>query len=115
MSEHARAADANRACLRCASSGLRAATASRWGGFTLKVRRISFLGRRTGDFDQVTAFVRDVLGMKPSHVEDGWAIFPLELGRRDFLEIYGRANRDERVFPRGSESQIAALATVRPE
>ena len=81
----------------------------------MKVRRISFLGVRTGNFDQVTAFVRDVLSKKPSHVEDGWAISPLELGRRDFLEIYGRANRDERVFPRGSEGQIAALATVRPE
>jgi len=81
----------------------------------LKVRRVSFLGVRTGTFDRVTAFVRDVPGMKPSHVEDGWAIFPLELGRRDFLEIYGRANRDERMFPRGSECPTAALMTVRPE
>jgi len=81
----------------------------------LKVRRISFLGVRTGDFDQVTAFVRDVPRMKPSHLEDGWAIFPLELGRRDFLEPYGRANGDERMFPRGSEGPTAALATARPE
>ncbi|MCI4354562.1 MAG: VOC family protein [Thermoplasmata archaeon] len=76
----------------------------------MRVRRISFLGVRTDNFDEMTAFVRDVLGMKPSPVQDGWAIFPLESSSRDFVEVYGPANSDERLLPLGIEAPIAALA-----
>lgn len=42
----------------------------------MRVRRISFLGVRTENFDQMTVLVRDVLGLTPSHVDSGWAVFP---------------------------------------
>jgi catechol 2,3-dioxygenase-like lactoylglutathione lyase family enzyme len=80
------------------------------GGCTLKVRRISFLGVRTENFDQMTVFVRDVLGLTPSHVDSGWAVFPLDSGERDYFEIYGPANQDERLFPAATDGPIAAFA-----
>lgn len=76
----------------------------------MRVRRISFLGVRTKNFDGMTAFVRDVLGLPPSHVEAGWAVFPLESGKRDYFEIYGPGHTDERLMTSASDGPIAAFA-----
>ncbi len=52
-------------------------------------RRLSFVGVKTERFDVMAAFARDVLGLTPGHQDDGWAVFQLESGDRDLLEVYG--------------------------
>ena len=76
----------------------------------MNIRRISFLGVRTSNFEAMTAFVRDVLGLRPSHLDDDWAIFPLESGGRDYFEIYGSGHTDERLMTAASDGPIAAFA-----
>lgn len=76
----------------------------------MRVRRISFLGVRTENFDEMTAFVRDVLGLPLSHLDGEWAIFPLESGKRDYFEIYGPGHTDERLMTAASDGPIAAFA-----
>ena len=75
----------------------------------MRVRRIGFVGVRTASFDQMTAFVRDVLGLTPSHVDSGWAVFPLDSGEHDYFEIFGLANHDERLLTAASDGPIAAF------
>ena len=76
----------------------------------MNIRRISFLGVRTSNFDAMTVFVRDVLGLRTSHLDDEWAIFPLESGGRDYFEIYGPGHTDERLMTAASDGPIAAFA-----
>ena len=76
----------------------------------MHIRRISFLGVRTSNFDAMTTFVRDVLGLPTSHLDDDWAIFPLQSGKRDYFEIYGPGHADERLMPGASDGPIAAFA-----
>ena len=54
----------------------------------MHIRRISFVGMKTERFDAMTTFVRDVLGLAAGHKDDGWAVFQLESGDRDLLEVY---------------------------
>ena len=63
------------------------------------IRRISFVGMKTERFEEMTAFVRDVLGLAPGHKDDGWAVFQLESGDRDLLEVYRPGEYDERLLP----------------
>ena len=65
----------------------------------MRVRRLSFLGVRTHDFVTMSAFVRDVLGLKPGYRDDGWAVFQLASGDRDLVEIYRPGGHDERLLP----------------
>lgn len=76
----------------------------------MRIHRISFLGVRTKNFDAMTAFARDVLGLPLAHLEDEWAIFPLESGKRDYFEIYGPGHADERLMTAASDGPIAAFA-----
>ncbi len=76
----------------------------------MQVRRISFLGVRTSNFEAMTAFVRDVLGLQTSHAEADWSIFPLESGARDYFEIYGPGHSDERLMTAASDGPVAAFA-----
>jgi catechol 2,3-dioxygenase-like lactoylglutathione lyase family enzyme len=52
----------------------------------MHVRGIVWLGTRTARFDEMAAFVQDVLGLTVRHREDGLAIFALENG--DTFEIF---------------------------
>lgn len=86
----------------------------------MRVRRISFLGVRTEHFDEMTTFVRDVLGLTPAFANPGWAGFKLGSGERDLFEIYGSAFRDERLFASAADGPVAAfdvddLAAARAE
>ncbi len=76
----------------------------------MRIRRISFLGVRTSNFEAMSSFVRDVLGLPASHAEPDWAIFPLESGKRDYFEIYGPDHADERLMTAVSDGPIAAFA-----
>jgi len=76
----------------------------------MHIRRISFLGVRTSNLDAMTVFVRDVLGLRSSHLDGDWAIFPLESGGRDYFELYGPSHADERLMTAASDGPIAAFA-----
>ena len=76
----------------------------------MHIRRISFLGVRTANFDAMTTFVRDVLGLPMAQPSLDWAIFPLESGKRDYFEIYGPGHTDERLMTAASDGPIAAFA-----
>jgi hypothetical protein len=43
-------------------------------------------------------------------VDSGWAAFALDSGERDYFEIFGPANHDERLFTAASDGPIAAFA-----
>jgi hypothetical protein len=58
------------------------------GGSTVRIRRLSFVGVKTESFDAMSAFVGDVLGLKSGHQDEGWAVFQLESGDRDLVEVY---------------------------
>jgi catechol 2,3-dioxygenase-like lactoylglutathione lyase family enzyme len=77
----------------------------------MNVRRICFLGTRTGNFDATSAFFRDVLGLHNVHAEAGWSIFQLPSGRRDFVEVFGPKHENASVFPTEvSEGVVVAFA-----
>jgi catechol 2,3-dioxygenase-like lactoylglutathione lyase family enzyme len=52
----------------------------------MQLRGIVWLGTRTPHFDEMAAFVQDVLGLTARHREDGLAIFALENG--DTVELF---------------------------
>jgi glyoxalase/bleomycin resistance protein/dioxygenase superfamily protein len=53
----------------------------------MKIKGIIWLGTRTDQFSQMTDFCRDLLGLKQTLLEPGFAIFDLPNGDR--LEIFG--------------------------
>ncbi len=76
----------------------------------MRIRRLSFVGVKTERFDAMAAFVRDVLGLKPGHKDDGWAVFQLESGDRDLLEVYRPGRYDERLLPATAAGPTVAFA-----
>jgi catechol 2,3-dioxygenase-like lactoylglutathione lyase family enzyme len=76
----------------------------------VRIRRISFAGVKTGNFEVMTAFVSDVLGLQPGHRDDGWAVFQLESGDRDLLEVYRPGRYDERRLPEAVDGPTIAFA-----
>jgi len=78
---------------------------------SMNVKRICFLGTRTGNFDATVSLFRDVLGLHGVHSEAGWSIFQLPSGRGDFVEVFGPEHANERVFPAEvSEGTVVAFA-----
>jgi len=63
------------------------------------IRRISFVGAKTERLDAMADFVGDVLGLAPRHRDDGWAVFQLESGNRDFFEVFRPGQYDVRLMP----------------
>jgi len=76
----------------------------------MRVRRIAFAGTRTERFDAMTAFAADVLGLARVYREDGWAVFQLESGDRDFFEVYRPGGYDERLMPATATGSTVAFA-----
>ncbi len=76
----------------------------------MRVKRVSFLGVRTTEFVAMTAFVRDVLGLEPGHTDDGWAVFQLDSGDRDLVEVYRPGGYDERLLPALAAGPTVAFA-----
>jgi catechol 2,3-dioxygenase-like lactoylglutathione lyase family enzyme len=78
---------------------------------SMNVKRICFLGTRTGNFDATVSLFGDVLGLHGVHSEAGWSIFQLPSGRGDFVEVFGPAHANSRVFPAEvSEGTVVAFA-----
>ena len=76
----------------------------------MRIRRVSFVGVRTEDFDAMTRFVRDVLGLPAAHLDGGWGVFSLESGDRDFVEVYRPGQYDERLLPAAATGPTVAFA-----
>ena len=76
----------------------------------MRIRRLSFLGVKTDEFEAMTAFVRDVLRLQSGHLDDGWAVFHLESGDRDLLEVYRPGRYDERLLPAVATGATVAFA-----
>jgi catechol 2,3-dioxygenase-like lactoylglutathione lyase family enzyme len=77
---------------------------------TVRVRRLSFVGVKTDDFEAMTSFVRNVLGLQPGHTDEGWAVFQLESGDRDLVEVYRPGRYDERLLPATVTGPTVAFA-----
>ena len=56
----------------------------------MKIKGIVWLGTRTAQFERMTDFCRDVMGLSQTVLEPGFAIFDLPNGDR--LEIFGLSN-----------------------
>ena len=76
----------------------------------MRIRRVGFVGVRTEDFDAMTEFVRDVLGLPAAHLDGGWGVFSLESGQRDFVEVYRPGEYDERLLPAAASGPTVAFA-----
>ena len=77
----------------------------------MKVKRICFVGTRTGNFDATSALFRDVLGLDNLHAQADWSIFRLPSGRSDFVEVFGPGHENVSVFPAEvSEGIVVAFA-----
>jgi hypothetical protein len=74
------------------------------------IRRLSFMGVKTDSFDAMSVFVRDVLGLQSGHTGDGWAVFQLESGDRDLVEVYRPGRYDERLLPAAATGPTVAFA-----
>jgi catechol 2,3-dioxygenase-like lactoylglutathione lyase family enzyme len=68
------------------------------------------MGVRTDSFDAMAVFVRDVLGLRPGHTDEGWAVFQLESGDRDLVEVYRPGRYDERLLPAAATGPTVAFA-----
>jgi hypothetical protein len=53
----------------------------------MKIKGIVWLGTRTNQFEQMTDFCRDVLGLSQTLLEPGFAVFDFPNG--DQLEVFG--------------------------
>ena len=76
----------------------------------MHIRRLSFMGVKTDSFDAMAVFVRDVLGLQAGHRDDGWAVFRLESGDRDLVEVYRPGRYDERLLPADATGPTVAFA-----
>jgi catechol 2,3-dioxygenase-like lactoylglutathione lyase family enzyme len=76
----------------------------------MHIRRLSFMGVQTESFDAMAVFVRDVLGLRAGHRDDSWAVFELESGDRDLVEVYRPGRYDERLLPAAATGPTVAFA-----
>ncbi len=53
----------------------------------MKIEGIVWLGTRTADFEQMTDFCRDLLGLSQRLIEPGFAVFEMPNG--DLFEVFG--------------------------
>jgi|GEM_PF-650686 len=77
---------------------------------TVRIRRLSFMGVKTESFEAMTAFLHDVLGLPAGHTDDGWAVFQLDSGDRDLVEVYRPGGYDQRLLPAAATGPTVAFA-----
>jgi hypothetical protein len=76
----------------------------------MHIRRVSFMGVQTDAFEAMAVFVRDVLGLQAGYRDDGWAVFQLESGDRDLVEVYRAGRYDVRLLPAALTGPTVAFA-----
>jgi catechol 2,3-dioxygenase-like lactoylglutathione lyase family enzyme len=65
----------------------------------VRVKGLGWLGTRTEHYDEMVAFLRDVLQLRVSHEEPGFAAFELPNG--DLVEVFGPDDREHAHFTTG--------------
>jgi catechol 2,3-dioxygenase-like lactoylglutathione lyase family enzyme len=68
------------------------------------------MGVQTESFDAMAVFMRDVLGLQAGHRDDGWAVFQLESGDRDLVEVFRPGGYDTRLLPAAASGPTVAFA-----
>jgi predicted enzyme related to lactoylglutathione lyase len=67
----------------------------------MQVKRLGWLGTRTENFDETTRFFRDVLGLAVEHEEDGFGMYRLPGGDRDYVEVFATGDPDVDFYATG--------------
>lgn len=75
----------------------------------MNVLRIGFLGTRTTNHQQMTGFLRDVLGLPSVWDKPDWSGFQLPTGKNDFVEVFGPSKQDPNLFPDTAGSPLVAF------
>ncbi len=75
----------------------------------VRVRRIGFLGVRTDRVAETTAFFRDVVGLAAVATGESRTVTRLPTGRWDFVEVFERDFRDERMIRAEAEGVFVAF------
>jgi predicted enzyme related to lactoylglutathione lyase len=65
----------------------------------VKVKRVGFLGVRTDKVAEMTAFFRDVIGLRGRRTDDNWTSAQLPSGPWDLVEVFSEDFDDERLIP----------------
>jgi predicted enzyme related to lactoylglutathione lyase len=65
----------------------------------MKARGLVWLGTRTSQFDEMTSFVGDTLGLSKVHEEPDFAVFRLPNG--DSVEVFGPGDTEHEHFNTG--------------
>jgi catechol 2,3-dioxygenase-like lactoylglutathione lyase family enzyme len=75
----------------------------------VQVRRVGFVGVRTGKVAETTAFFRDVLGLEAKRTDEAWTVSQLPSGASDYVEVFGESFDDERLIPREVDGVFVAF------
>src|SRR4051794_11038671 len=75
----------------------------------MRVLRVGFVGTRTPQVAETTAFFRDLLGLPVVRDDPTWSILQLPTGSFDFLELYGPEFDDTRLAPPGQSMFVAFM------
>ena len=73
----------------------------------MRVKRIGYVGMRTGDVEGMTRFFREVLGLEPAGEDETVTFQRLPTHRRDLVEVYAQEHRDIRMIPDEADFVIA--------
>ena len=75
----------------------------------MKVQRVGFVGVRTERVAETTAFFRDVVGLAAVATGDSRTVTQLPTGAWDFVEVFDRDFRDERLIPEEASGVFVAF------
>ena len=67
----------------------------------MQVKRLGWLGTRTGRFDETTRFFRDVLGLEIFYEEPGFGMYRLPGADHDYVEVFGDGDPDVAFYTTG--------------
>ena len=67
----------------------------------MNVKRLGWLGTRTDRFDETTIFFRDVLGLDVEHEEEGFGMYRLPGGDKDYVEVFAADDPDVSFYTTG--------------
>ena len=76
---------------------------------SVRVQRIGFVGVRTERVAETTAFFRDVVGLAGVATGESRTVTQLPTGKWDFVEVFGRDFRDERLIPAEVDGVFVAI------
>ena len=74
----------------------------------MKVDRIGFVGTKTENVTEMTAFFRDVLGFEEASTHPNWTVSKLPSGPRDLAEVFG-PDADENLYPAEASGVVIAF------